>query len=153
VECDCDPQNTLEITSIYFKNDTLGRDGFIVTKQELKLRREGIAQVVSNPATKVDHIVMNGESIRILGTIIRKVKCIKQGNDFIYSIYGSNSMDSPHEFFGILSKDGEWLWYFYGSTEESFKSHGKLKRVTSKYSEVEIRSLKDMLSVLPMNQE
>lgn len=152
MECSCDGKNALEFTSLYFKvADTIGRDGFFATQQQMKLRMDGRIYPVENPATNKEYVLINNDSVHILSTTLRKVKCVKKDNDFVYSIYGSNSTDPPHEFFGVLSRSGKWLWYYYGNTNEIFKRHGKLKRITSKYPKDEIRSLKNMVDVLPAN--
>lgn len=94
-------------------------------------------------------IEVNSQTFRVNNTAICKIKCHqgKQGN-WIYNIQGSYNFDPPHEFFGLISDKGEWLWYFYGARNETYESFGDLEEYLEEYGE-DINNLRDMIKVCP----
>ena len=89
------------------------------------------------------------EEIEVLDCIITDAKCIEYGNELLYSLYGGGLIDPPHEFFGLLSSDKGWLWWYYGSQYEVYGERGNIDSLNSVYGETMLSDLTNMVSVLP----
>ena len=148
--CDCTKATSVEVVTKYFTvPDSLYLDGFLYMSQYIRLKVNNDIIEVQNPIFRKANVNFKGQSISVMSTVIRRVKCIKDGDDYIYMFYGSNSVDPPNEFFGALSPTGEWTWYFYGSTHDTYAKKGKTKQLISRFGKQQVNSLDDMTSVLP----
>ena len=95
-------------------------------------------------------IQLNEEVIKVQNTTICDIECLKnEKGELIYKLYGSNNFDPPHEFFGLISKRGEWLWYYYGDRYDVYKKHGDEKVYIEEYGESQINNLGYMQEVCP----
>lgn len=145
----CSKDAALLVETRYIPNyDSLSLFDYYPTKQTLKVRR-------SNKLTSVDFkfrtrkIEDAGTSIDVLDTAITKAKCINSVEGSIYSIYGVSVAGPSHEFFGIVSGEGDWLWYYYGDRYEVYNEYGDIDSLSAIYGEDVLNSLDGMLSTFP----
>ncbi len=150
-EFGCSETSSLKIKSVYFNvPDSVSRDGLFLKSQDIVVKF-GEKKVNVTPPPLKHHIVnLGSKAVKVLSTNIVGIKCIKHtSTDFVYSVYGADNNDTPHEFFGVLSKDGHWLWYYYGTTRQIYAHFGNYSRLTSHYGKKELENLKNMEQVLP----
>lgn len=148
VTCNCGDSSKLVVETRYRTvHDSVSHHRVLVVKQELRfIERE---EVVNLSLPFFDSVMyFNKNSMLAKQTALRKVKCISSGGSHIYSLYGAHWFDPPHEFFGLCSTRGKWLWYYYGSMHEVFKKYGDDEKYEREFGS-EVRSLKNMIPVLP----
>jgi hypothetical protein len=149
--CACDLQDSLTINYEFIRApDSVSRYGLFLLKQDLTIYQNGRRIIVNKPFFKHHYIVQRGRRVKVLSTNIIGVKCIKgTGKDFVYYLYGADNSDISHEFFGVLAKNGKWLWYSYGSADTIYAKFGNYQKVISKYGKDEFDNLKNLINTLP----
>lgn len=141
----CNDKNKLLVKTIYMNvPDTISPFGHLIFSQELIFYKNGIKAKSLIFPSKKETIKLQDRIVDIFQTSISGIKCHERNNgSFIYNIYGSHDIDPPHEFFGLISSDGEWLYYYYGSMHEVYESYGNEDELINEIGE-EINSLKNM---------
>lgn len=91
---------------------------------------------------------LSGKSYVLPEAILLKAKAINTKSGVLYSFYGGDQMRTNKEFFGITNTKGQWLWYYYGSVEETNLEFGDHEKLISLFGE-RITSLAEMIKVIP----
>ena len=143
----CDSYKELAVKTTYINvSDIISPYRPLIINQELFFYKEGVKVTFPFNKRRVD---LNGKPTEVFDTAICKVKCHRsEKGNWLYNIYGINNFDPPHEFFGLISPQGEWLWYYYGDRYDIYKSYGNNEEYIEEYGE-ELNSLKDMKQVCP----
>lgn len=146
--CDCGKGNLTVNTEYYNIPDTINNYNYIITHQELVFNIDNkIIKKVIPPYKHIERMIYN-QLYNVPVTDIYSVKCVQKNNEFIYSIYGGNIYDPPHEFFSFNNLEGEWLWYFYGDRYDTYKSFGDKNPYIERFGE-QLNKLDDMTQVVP----
>lgn len=146
--CDCGKGNLTVNTKYYNIHDTINNYNYIITHQELVFNIDNkIIKKVIPPYKHIERTIYN-QPYNVPVTDIYSIKCVQKDNEFIYSIYGGNIYDPPHEFFSLNNLEGEWLWYFYGDRYDTYDSFGDYELYVKKFGE-QVNKLDDMIEVIP----
>jgi hypothetical protein len=151
-KCYCDDNSFIEILTKYIEvSDTVCQCpfGFVTISQEIKVVNGTNVIKARNPLFKKQKILIENDSILVSSTFIYSGKCIqKKGADNYFYIYGSYNIDPSHEFFGLLSEEGEWKWYYYGDQHDIYEQLGDDKQYIKEYGEQAFK-LNDMKRLSP----
>jgi hypothetical protein len=150
VDCTCG-KGTLTANTQYINledTDTLSRYKYIIISQSLIFQQHGkrVKKLIP-PFRKMNRMILNKKT-DVPITLIAQVKCIQNKENYIYSIYGANIYDPPHEFFALCSLDGKWLWFFYGDRYDAYDSWGKHDKYVEIFGE-EVNNSINMIEVTP----
>lgn len=149
--CKCASDNKLIVRTEYIDvPDSINEFGIIIIKQSLIFENEDTIVQTLYPPFRKKVLLLNEEKIEVPLTSVSNIKCLHNGNDWIYKIYGSNEFDPPHEFFALSSLDGEWLSYYYGSKDEIYEKHSDEEKYIDQFGKENITSLKNMIRVIPI---
>lgn len=148
--CDCEDSSSLIVETLYKVDvDAVSYYKLLVLGQNLRVIYG--EDTTNMPLPFFDTTFIRGkDTLTVKKTALYEVKCIPNTMKQIYSLSGIHWFDPPHEFFGLCSTEGKWLWYYYGSMHESFKKYryGDYEKYEQEFGE-EINSLKNMTPVLP----
>lgn len=148
VTCNCGDSSKLIVETSYLNvPDSITYRRMLIIEQKLHFIKKGGSKILATPffSRTVNY---NSKPLTIKETGLIEVKCISKGSRYSYKLYGIHWFDPPHEFFGLCSIEGDWLWYYYGSMHEAFKEYGNHEKYEEEFGS-EIRSLKNMIDVLP----
>lgn len=146
--CSCGDSSKLVVESQYRTvHDSVSYHKIVIISQELRISDGDYTKNISLPF--FDSLLIYGnDTIMVKQTALYDIKCLSSGTKQIYKLYGAHWFDPPHEFFGLCSTRGKWLWYYYGSMHEVFKKYGDDEKYEREFGS-EVRSLKNMIPVLP----
>ena len=151
-ECD---HYKLAIKTKYINNEYACRGIYnnrhVVLDQVLSYSKNnnlGLSNAIRLPFPYSEKELNKGEKISGPEIIIMGVKCIKQKEELVFSIYGRGVCSPIDEFFGITSDNGDWLWYYYGNMYEKYNEFGSQDSLTAIFGD-DIRNLKDLVKVYP----
>lgn len=147
--CNCDDAQNLEIKTQYIAlPDSPLLVRMVVLSQNLTIRNVNENIEVVNPLSYNESYQLENENLKIQSVLIFNIKCVKNNRNYIYSIYGGG-IDSVHEFYGFLSKEGKWLYYYYGGRNGKETEFGSIKSLKKEYGKKSIESQANMIEVLP----
>ena len=131
-------------------DDSLSLLGFHPANQLLKIENRGDIKTVASIEFMKQEVEASGRTIDVLTTVVTEAKCIRSNSDgsLIYSVYGIGLTDPPHEFFGLLSEEGKWLWYYYGNQYDTYSQHGNKDSLISIFGKENINGMTGMTSLL-----
>lgn len=124
--------------------------GFVTIDQKINLVKGKEVIEVINPLFKKQKILLGNDSVLMSSTFINSAKCLqKDGFKKYFYIYGSNNVDPPHEFFGVISLNGNWQWYYYGDQNNTYAKKGDDKVLKKEFGKQAFSDLKDMTDLSP----
>lgn len=91
---------------------------------------------------------LSGNSYILPEGIIVNSKAINTKSGVLYSFYGGDQMSANKEFFGITNAQGEWLWYYYGTAQETISEFGDYESFVNIFGQ-EVTNLDKMTRVIP----
>ncbi|GAA0875023.1 hypothetical protein GCM10009118_14310 [Wandonia haliotis] len=142
--------NLVKIKTTYSKvDDTISFRGFIVKNQEITIDKDDNTQLRVKLPFEFQTISTGTDSTIVMSTSVSKIQCLNVNGNTIIKLYGTNFFDPHHEFLGLVSLDGDWLWYYYGTMYETYKEFGKKQEWNNKIGEDKISDLNGMINVLP----
>lgn len=153
-ECRCLDGPALIAQTDYVPNyDSLSLLGFYPTNQILKIDNQGEMRTVGAIGFMKRKVETGEGAIEVLNTAFTEAKCIGSDGSLIYSVYGIGLTDPPHEFFGLLSEQGKWLWYYYGNQHDVYGQYGNRDSLASVFGEENISEIADMTPLLHSHKQ
>lgn len=151
VECKCsDSIYRVEVLSKYIEdsNNRVSDSAMILNQKLFFFKHDECLGVLDLPF-KLVRINLLGKELKISATVLYEIKCmVHASGEIIYSLYGAYAFDPKHEFFGLASSQGKWLWYFYGDRYEVYEAFGSQTPYLQQFGN-ELNSLENMVQVFP----
>lgn len=149
--CNCSNGiNSVKVKSKYLTyRKNLPQDSIFVINQKLIFLIDSKEVSTYEMPFLYSEVSLFNKKFKVSKTVLAKAKCLENNSkNVIYSFYGFHSFDPQHEFFSLNSAKGEWLWYFYGDTYETYKKYGNQSKYIKEYGS-EVTSLDNMTEVFP----
>lgn len=149
--CDESKEGGLTITTVYFPSEKVNvRFGMYPLNQSITLLDGTGAEVrLESLPFKSQTDSISTVNIEVLDCIVTNARCVQIGDKLLYSLYGGGTIDPPREFFGLLSVERGWLWWYYGDQHEIYSEYGDIDSINQIYGEDILADLNGMESTLP----